>query len=83
MIEWTRGFLHEYDGTHLVNYTLVPPGDWYSYHVDLLLPENWVSHAGEPLPTAVTLYEFNISGSGFDFGGAIANLLLSGCSESR
>ena len=78
-IEWTRGFLHEYDGTHLVNYTIVPPGGWYTYEVNLLVPENWVDHNGEPLPPPVILHEFNVSGSGYDYVGAITNLRLMGC----
>jgi hypothetical protein len=80
-IEWTRGFLHAYDGTHLVNYTIVPAEEWFTYSVNLLAPQNWVDHTGKPLPPPVTLYEFNISGSGWDYGGAITNLHLSGCQE--
>jgi hypothetical protein len=76
---WSWGFLTVHDGsTRLSNYTLVPAREWTSLHIDLLSPEWWVDAVGQPLPHPALLKEIVIGGSGWDFGGAIRSIQISG-----
>lgn len=79
-IEWARGFLYRHDGsTKLVNFTLVPKGQWVHFEADLFASQNWVDEWGKPLPSPVTLTDVFVGGNGWDFAGALTNLRLSGC----
>lgn len=75
---WSHGFLSHHDGsTRLVNYTLVPPGEWVHFEADLFARKNWVDEGGEPLPSPVALADIFVGGNGWDFAGALTNLRLS------
>ncbi len=83
-IEWAHGFLHEPDEeSSLVNYSLVPAGQWTAFRMDILAPGQWVDERGVPLPPPAILNELNISGSGWDFAAAVTNLRLTGCEPSQ
>ncbi|NIS80741.1 MAG: hypothetical protein GTO14_11155 [Anaerolineales bacterium] len=79
-IIWSLGFLNQVEDSGLANYSLIPQGQWTYFHeMDILSPELWVDEYGNPLPSPSVLHEFNISGSGWDFSGAMTDIELKGC----
>jgi hypothetical protein len=76
---WNWGFLSSHDGsTQISNYTLVPAGEWYALHIDLLSSEWWVNQRGLPLSKPAVLQEIVVGGNGWDFGGAIQDIQITG-----
>lgn len=79
LFEWHYGFLATHDGsTTLANYSLVSPNEWHDYHVDLFSPAVWTDAQGQPLPRAAVLHEITLGGSGWDFGGALKFVSVTG-----
>lgn len=82
-IEWSYGFLAEHDGsTALRNYALLPQAEWMPLQADVFAPAQWVDARGNPLPEPVKLTLIRLGGIGWDFGGAVGHIRLTGDTSS-
>ena len=82
--DWAQGFLTAHDGTTtLRNYTVVPAGAWLRYEADVQAPAQWIDGFGMALTNPGRLTDIYVGGSGWDFTGAIDNLVLTGTNCPR
>ncbi len=82
--DWARGFLTTHDGTTtLRNYTIVTAGQWTHFEADVQSAEQWVDGFGMVLTNPGVLTDIYVGGSGWDFTGAIDNLVLTGTNCPR
>ncbi len=77
--DWARGFLITHDGTtRASNWVPVPGNTWWHYEADVLSPSEWVDAFGNVLTTPGVLTDIYVGGAGWDFVGAIDNIVLTG-----
>jgi len=77
--EWAKGFLIVHDGaTRASNWLPVPGNTWWHYEADVFSRAEWVDAFGNVQTNPGILTAVYVGGSGWDFIGAIDNLVLTG-----
>jgi len=77
--DWARGFLIVHDGaTSASNWIPVPANTWWHYEADVLSAPEWVDAFGNVQTNPGVLTDIYVGGSGWDFTGAIDNIVLTG-----
>ena len=75
---WHHGFLTRHDGTtSMSNYTLVPAAKWRYFCFDILDDQVRRGPYGrETLPQPIEIQRVQLFGNGWDFKGAVGNVML-------